>query len=46
MLGEDTHADSTALPLSGFRVLELGNYIAGPTAARLLADFGAEEIKV
>jgi formyl-CoA transferase len=33
-------------PLSGLRVLELGNYIAAPTAARLLADFGAEVIKV
>ncbi|RRQ28113.1 CoA transferase [Rhodococcus sp. Eu-32] len=35
-----------ALPLSGVRVLELGNYIAAPTAARMLADFGAEVIKV
>ncbi len=34
------------LPLSGVRVLELGNYIAAPTAARMLADFGAEVIKV
>ncbi|MFF5790495.1 CaiB/BaiF CoA transferase family protein [Paeniglutamicibacter sp. NPDC012692] len=33
-------------PLEGVRVLELGNYIAAPTAARLLADFGAEVIKV
>jgi len=33
-------------PLSGVRVLELGNYIAAPTAGRLLADFGAEVIKV
>jgi formyl-CoA transferase len=32
--------------LEGLRVLELGNYIAGPTAGRLLADFGAEVIKV
>ncbi|MBC3192780.1 CoA transferase [Pseudonocardia sp. C8] len=36
----------TDLPLSGIRVLELGNYIAAPTAGRLLADFGAEVIKV
>ena len=36
----------TQLPLAGVRVLELGNYIAGPTAGRLLADFGAEVIKV
>ncbi|MET0474118.1 MAG: CoA transferase [Mycobacterium sp.] len=33
-------------PLHGLRVLELGNYIAAPTAGRLLADFGAEVIKV
>ncbi|GAB3520699.1 CaiB/BaiF CoA transferase family protein [Arthrobacter monumenti] len=33
-------------PLQGIRVLELGNYIAAPTAGRLLADFGAEVIKV
>ncbi|WP_416403717.1 CaiB/BaiF CoA transferase family protein [Arthrobacter sp. LFS091] len=33
-------------PLDGVRVLELGNYIAAPTAGRLLADFGAEVIKV
>lgn len=34
------------LPLASIRVLELGNFIAAPTAARLLADFGAEVIKV
>jgi formyl-CoA transferase len=33
-------------PLAGIRVLELGNYIAAPTAGRMLADFGAEVIKV
>ncbi|WP_110239261.1 CaiB/BaiF CoA transferase family protein [Nocardioides gilvus] len=36
----------SSLPLAGVRVLELGNFIAAPTAARLLADFGAEVIKV
>lgn len=35
-----------ALPLSGVRVIEFGNYIAAPTAGRMLADFGAEVIKV
>lgn len=34
------------LPLAGVRVLELGNYIAAPTAGRMLADFGAEVVKV
>ncbi len=34
------------LPLAGLRVLELGHYIAGPFATRLLADMGAEVVKV
>lgn len=38
--------DDRPLPLAGLRVLELGNYIAAPTAGRLLADFGAEVVKV
>jgi succinyl-CoA:(S)-malate CoA-transferase subunit B len=33
-------------PLSGVRVLELGTYIAGPFCGTLLAEFGAEVIKV
>jgi len=33
-------------PLSGVKVLELGALIAGPYAASLLAQFGAEVIKV
>ena len=32
--------------LSGFRVLDFGHYIAGPYAAMLLAEQGAEVIKV
>ena len=36
----------TFAPLAGIRVLELGNFIAAPTAGRLLGDFGAEVIKV
>jgi len=39
-------SSSSSLPLNGIRVLELGNYIAAPTAGRLFADFGAEVIKV
>ena len=38
--------DHPRLPLAGVRVLELGNYIAAPTAGRMLADFGAEVVKV
>ncbi|MEJ8854762.1 CaiB/BaiF CoA-transferase family protein [Variovorax robiniae] len=33
-------------PLSGLRVIELGQLIAGPFAARTLADFGAEVVKI
>ncbi len=33
-------------PLDGLRVLELGSLIAGPFAARIMAEFGAEVIKV
>lgn len=33
-------------PLDGIRVLELGSLIAGPFAARLLGDLGAQIIKI
>jgi len=33
-------------PLDGIRVLDLGTYIAGPFAATILGEFGAEVIKV
>jgi formyl-CoA transferase len=33
-------------PLAGLRVVELGQLIAGPFAAKTLADFGAEVIKI
>lgn len=33
-------------PLAGVKVLELGTLIAGPFCARLLAEFGAEVIKI
>ena len=37
---------SPAGPLAGLKVLELGQLIAGPFAAKTLADFGAEVIKI
>ncbi|WP_375460949.1 CaiB/BaiF CoA transferase family protein [uncultured Enterovirga sp.] len=33
-------------PLAGLKVVELGQLIAGPFAARILAEFGAEVVKV
>lgn len=33
-------------PLAGVRVVELGSFVAAPAAARILADFGADVIKV
>ena len=43
-----SHAASSLSPgaLDGLKVLELGQLIAGPFAAKTLADFGAEVIKI
>ena len=33
-------------PLQGIRVIEIGTLIAAPFAARMLAEFGADVIKI
>jgi crotonobetainyl-CoA:carnitine CoA-transferase CaiB-like acyl-CoA transferase len=37
---------TAALPLSGFKVLDLGSFQAGPFASDILGDFGATVVKV
>jgi succinyl-CoA:(S)-malate CoA-transferase subunit A len=34
------------LPLGGIRVIDVGNFLAGPYAASILGEFGAEVLKV
>ncbi|MEM6734185.1 MAG: CoA transferase, partial [Myxococcota bacterium] len=42
---QDTEHGS-ALPMSGLRVLDLGTFLAGPHAASILGEFGAEVLKI
>jgi hypothetical protein len=39
-------ASASPLPLAGIRVLDLASYIAAPVAAAVLADYGADVVKV
>ena len=40
------NAPAAGGPLAGLKVLELGQLVAGPFAAKTLADFGADVVKV
>jgi crotonobetainyl-CoA:carnitine CoA-transferase CaiB-like acyl-CoA transferase len=42
----DRHTTAAALPLSGVRVLEFCHTIMGPSAGLILADLGADVIKI
>jgi formyl-CoA transferase len=44
--GKEKEAGDITGPLSGLRILELGHFIAAPFCTRVLADLGADVIKV
>jgi crotonobetainyl-CoA:carnitine CoA-transferase CaiB-like acyl-CoA transferase len=39
-------AEAVKLPMNGIRVIDLGTFLAGPYAASILGEFGAEVFKV
>jgi crotonobetainyl-CoA:carnitine CoA-transferase CaiB-like acyl-CoA transferase len=43
---EMTDIEKSPGPLAGIKVIEMGSLIAGPFGARLLAEFGADVIKI
>ena len=46
MIGREKSAGDEGYLFSGLKVLDVGTWIAGPVAATILADYGADVIKV
>jgi succinyl-CoA:(S)-malate CoA-transferase subunit A len=43
---QERSAENDKLPMSGLRVIDVGTFLAGPYAASILGEFGAEILKV
>ncbi len=43
---QDRFIEDDKLPMSGIRIIDVGNFLAGPYAASILSEFGAEVLKV
>jgi succinyl-CoA:(S)-malate CoA-transferase subunit A len=43
---QERSAENEQLPMSGLRVIDVGTFLAGPYAASILGEFGAEILKV
>jgi len=45
-LADSSDSEASPLPMAGIRVLDLGTFLAGPHAASILGEFGAEVLKI
>ncbi len=43
---QDRSTENDKLPMSGLRIIDVGTFLAGPYAASILGEFGAEVLKV